>query len=99
MMRRWPVASGAATAAATGVIRLEDAATNGSARARLGCGCRSDQSAAAKGKTENSSLRDSQCSTVLCASDRDKNGGVAVRSRKDSAARGRDVIFPTTRAP
>lgn len=47
MRRRWPAESGAATAAGTGVVRLEDAATNGSARALLGCDCRSDRPSAA----------------------------------------------------
>jgi len=51
MMKHWPVASGAVTAAVTGEVRPGDAAINGSVLERPGCGCRSDRlSVAVKAK-------------------------------------------------
>lgn len=47
MTIRWPVASEAAIVAVMAVTRPADAATNGSVRARLGCGYRSDRPSAA----------------------------------------------------
>lgn len=47
MMKRWPAALVAETVAGTGGVRLEDAATSGLVRGRLGCDCRSDLPSAA----------------------------------------------------
>lgn len=47
MTKRWPVALVAETVAETEGVRLEDAATSGLERERLGCDCRSDLPSAA----------------------------------------------------